>query len=87
MMDFQTPPLPLSGIVRNSEPPSPPLTSAMSRKNSRNLVYVKSKKPFLLLALFYNYKCEYKKSYKCRKLYIYHYFTTHCRIHHFEGKN
>jgi hypothetical protein len=57
MMDFQTPPSPpcpaLSELVT-------PRTSAMSRKNSRNLVYVKSKKVFLLLELFYNYKCEYK---------------------------
>ena len=57
MMDFQTPPPPLSGIVRISDPPSP-RTSAMPRKNSRNLVYVKSKKLFLLLELFYNYKCR-----------------------------
>jgi hypothetical protein len=55
---FSDPPLPpLSGIVRISDPPR---TSAMPRKNSRNLVYVKSKKLFLLLELFYNYKCEYK---------------------------
>jgi hypothetical protein len=47
---------PCIGIVRISEPPSP-RTSAMPRKNSRNLVYVKSKKLFLLLELFYNYKC------------------------------
>ena len=47
-----------------SDPPElvtpSPRTSAMPRKNSRNLVYVKSKKLFLLLELFYNYKCEYK---------------------------
>jgi hypothetical protein len=54
MMDFQTPLPPLSGIVRISEPPSP-RTSAMPRKNSHNLVYVKSKKLFLLLELFLNF--------------------------------
>jgi hypothetical protein len=59
MMDFQTPLPPLSGIVRISDPHSS-RTSAMPRKSSRNLVYVKSKKLFLLLELFYNYKCEYK---------------------------
>jgi hypothetical protein len=37
MMDFQTPLSTLSGLVK---PPSP-CTSAMSRKNSCNLVYVK----------------------------------------------
>jgi hypothetical protein len=34
----------------------------MSRKNSRNLVYVKSKNLFLLLAFFITTcKCEYKQ--------------------------
>jgi hypothetical protein len=62
MMDFQTPPLPhLSDLVT---PPSP--WSAMPGKNSHNLVCVKSKKLFLLLELFYNYKSIYvnTKTYK-----------------------
>jgi hypothetical protein len=53
IMDFQKPPPSLSEL---ENPPSP-RASAMPRKNSRNLVYVKSKKLFLLLELFYNYKC------------------------------
>jgi hypothetical protein len=53
MMVFQTRPPP--PLVRISDLPPSPRTSAMPRKNSRNLVYVKSKKTFLLLELFYNF--------------------------------
>jgi hypothetical protein len=79
-MDFQTP-SPLCSALSELMTLSP-RTSAMPCKISRNLVYVKSKKLFLLLALLYNYKCEYKKSYKCRKL-LFHDIIEFI----FEGKN
>jgi hypothetical protein len=64
MMDFQTP----SPSLVLSELENSPRTSAMSRKNSRNLVYVKSKALFFLFLAHFLTKCEYKKTYKCRKL-------------------
>ena len=71
---FSDPSLPtLCGIVRIREPPST-RTSAMSRKNSRNLVYVKSKNLFLLLALFYNWMWIQKE----QKAII----SRHCWIYH-----